>query len=126
MRLIDADAFREQIFSYYACVNEDTSKSNYKGETLMAYEVADMIEDCLENAPTVQPEPGWISVKDRLPEDLTNVLAYGAEHNNNYGAYLKEGKWCYFKCRGKEEEISRDTITHWMPLPSAPKEEACD
>ena len=57
MRLIDADAFREQIFSYYACVNEDTSKSNYKGETLMAYEVADMIKDCLENAPTVDAVP---------------------------------------------------------------------
>lgn len=55
--LIDRDVFRQQIYSYYACVNEDTSKGNYRGETLMAYEVADMIEDCLENAPKVDAVP---------------------------------------------------------------------
>jgi hypothetical protein len=40
------------MLNYYECVNADTSKSNYKGETLMNYEVADMIEDCIDNAPT--------------------------------------------------------------------------
>lgn len=53
MRLIDANALRKQMFSYYGCVNENTSKSTYTGETLMNYEVADLIEDSIENAPTV-------------------------------------------------------------------------
>ena len=52
-RLIDANALRKQMFSYYGCVNENSSKEYYRGETLMNYEVADMIEDCIENAPTV-------------------------------------------------------------------------
>ena len=52
-RLIDANALRKQMFSYYGCVNENTSKSTYTGETLMNYEVADLIEDSIENAPTV-------------------------------------------------------------------------
>ena len=52
-RLIDANALRKRLFSYYSCVNENSSKEYYKGETLMTYEVADMIEDCIDNAPTV-------------------------------------------------------------------------
>jgi hypothetical protein len=55
--LIDRDVFRQQIYSCYDCVNEDTSKENYRGETLMAYEVAGMIEECLENAPKVDAVP---------------------------------------------------------------------
>ena len=56
-RPIDADALKERFFNYYSCVNEFTSKSTYTGETLMDYEVADMIEDCIENAPTVDAVP---------------------------------------------------------------------
>ena len=64
-RLIDADALREAMFSYYQCVNEDSTKQNYRGEKLMDYEVADLIEDCIDNAPTIDPESlrphgGWV------------------------------------------------------------------
>ena len=55
MRLIDADKLRERLFSYYGCVNECTCKSNYNGELLMAYEVADMITDCFDNATAIDP-----------------------------------------------------------------------
>lgn len=64
MRLIDADALHERLFSYYSCVNPDATKGNYKGETLMDYEIVDMIQDCLENAPTVTPES---LVRHRVP-----------------------------------------------------------
>ena len=46
-RLIDANALRVRMFSYYGCVNENSSKEYYRGETLMNYEVADMIEYCI-------------------------------------------------------------------------------
>ena len=52
-RLIDANALLKRMFSYYNCVNEHTSKSTYRGDTLMDYEVADMIEYCIDDAPTV-------------------------------------------------------------------------
>lgn len=52
-RLIDRDELEKLMFSYYACVNRDTNKSNYQGETLMNYEVADLIEDCLDNATVI-------------------------------------------------------------------------
>ena len=56
MRIIDADELRKAMFSYYPCVNEHSGKGNYRGDTLMDYEVADLIEDCIDNAPTIDPE----------------------------------------------------------------------
>ena len=53
VRLIDANALRKRMFSYYSCVNENSRKEYYRGETLMSYEVADLIEDCIDDAPTV-------------------------------------------------------------------------
>ena len=52
-RLIDANALMKRFYNYYDCVNEFTSKNGYRGDTLMDYEVADMIYDCIEDAPTV-------------------------------------------------------------------------
>lgn len=54
---IEREALKKRMFSYYDCVNENTSKSDYRGETLMNYEVADMIEDCIDNAPTADVVP---------------------------------------------------------------------
>ena len=56
MRLGDLDEAKKKLFSYYSFVNENTHKSNYMGETLMSYEVADMIDDCMDNTPTIDPE----------------------------------------------------------------------
>lgn len=58
MRLGDLEAARRLLLNYYPCVNENTHKSNYMGDTLMSYEVADMIEDCIENTPTIDAVPG--------------------------------------------------------------------
>lgn len=57
MRLGDLDAAKSLLLNYYPCVNENTHKSNYMGDTLMSYEVADMIEDCIENTPTIDAVP---------------------------------------------------------------------
>ena len=68
----------------------------------------------------VQPEPGWISVKDRLPEDDATYLVYG---RNGYGIafaiYYGDGEW--LTC----DDLTNITrfVTHWMPLPEPPKEE---
>lgn len=73
VRLIDANAAKKSLLSYYSFVNENTSKSNYTGETLMSYEVADMIEDCMDNAPTIDPET--IPIVRQLREELARVTA---------------------------------------------------
>lgn len=73
MRLGDLDEAKKKLFSYYSFVNENTHKSNYMGETLMSYEVADMIEDCMDNTPTIDPET--LPIVQELKEKLNNAIA---------------------------------------------------
>ena len=58
----------------------------------------------------------WISVKDRLPEDDSDVLAHSrnGEAGRIYPANYAKGVWfdCIFTTP------ATDTTTHWMPLPS--------
>mgnify|MGYP002512966706 CR=1 FL=1 len=81
--------------------------------------VAGVIADNLiANGVTVQE---WISVKDRLPEDDSDVLAYLriGEEGRIYPANYAKGMWfdCIFNTPATE------TTTHWMPLPQPPKGE---
>ena len=90
-RLIDANALRKRMFSYYSCVDENSSKEYYKGETLMSYEVADMIEDCIDNAPTVDAvevvHGRWIAVPS---SDMMTGKAYKCSECNKmrYGSFM--------------------------------------
>lgn len=55
-------------------------------------------------------KPQWISVKDSEPSDETWVLG---TNGRDIECVFKHFTDCY----------SMTTITHWMPLPEAPKEE---
>jgi len=78
----------------------------------------------------------WISVKDRLPEEGYNVLVY-LNDGRNCGhsiAYWMENNWwgamamneqnprirIYYN-DGGESFLESCYVTHWMPLPEAPK-----
>lgn len=71
-RYIDADEVKKRLLSYYDCVNESTTKDNYRGETLMSYEVADMIEDCIENTQTADVQEvrhgRWNTVNSKVTQ----------------------------------------------------------
>lgn len=78
------------------------------------------IQSEIEQLPTVTPESGWISVKDRLPDK-----------NTQYIVSFKTGgvtsAW-YFDYRGGFYVggiFVSENVTHWMPLPEPPKE-GCD
>ena len=89
----------------------------------------------------------WISVKDRLPEDVQDVLVL-VEETEVYGkhaerkhkwynicvGYYDSGAWltscfgCKYISEVNEEmeargDKSRVRVTHWMPLPDPPKED---
>lgn len=51
-RYINAERLKDSMFAYYDCLEESANGRPYKGDTLMDYEVVDMIEDCIDNAPT--------------------------------------------------------------------------
>ena len=72
----------------------------------------------------------WISVKDRLPDIcgfpclLCGENAFGQIRVfAGFTGYMERGK---FKWHSNQKDIDIDvwTITHWMPLPHPPKEEA--
>ena len=44
-----AKRLKEIMFDYYECVSESAKGRPYKGDTLMDYEVVDMIEDSIDN-----------------------------------------------------------------------------
>lgn len=65
----------------------------------------------------------WIPVTERLPEEGKEVLAFGYWHEKFqplmcYLSPHRKGEW-FTTVAGQQVY----TITHWMPLPPAPKEE---
>lgn len=82
--------------------------------------------------PAVDPHKHgrWISVKDRLPEADTPVLVTylgytdGIARTDGIGT-IRWGVWCWYESEDhdNDEEITV-RITHWMPLPEPPEEEA--
>jgi len=65
----------------------------------------------------------WISVKDRLPENISDVLILSKEKELCVGYYRSsDNDWnTYNPCCSFHMELHG--VTHWMPLPAPPKEE---
>lgn len=70
--------------------------------------------DCLvpENAPTLTPPNEWVSVEERLPEHLKDVIAL-------YGNGRIDIDWVDSSGDFKFGSLF-DGVTHWMPLPTPP------
>ena len=118
MRLIDADALIEKM--------KDCGFSTAQELMANAFCFAALKSESL--APTIG---GWISVKDRLPEEGVRVLAVKKlkdgrrdlalatcipeykHHDYVTGEDVVEPYWV---CGGN------NNITHWMPLPEMPEE----
>lgn len=102
-RLIDADALLEQM----------KHRKDYVGRQ------SDPV--CIvEDAPTVG---GWVSVKDRLPEDNTLVLALVQYEVGWYRIFAWRDKKGWASSQEEFSEQDGDFVTHWMPVPDPPEEE---
>ncbi len=76
----------------------------------------------------------WISVDDKLPIDDGDVLVYhwddfhitvGSFEAHNVSFYIESDGSKFYTDDGWDTEISwaqKGRVTHWMPLPSPPKE----
>jgi hypothetical protein len=62
----------------------------------------------------LEQDIGWISVKDRMPEEGVDVLVYLNRKDADVDFVDKSGNFFYYD-EGK--------VTHWRPLPEPPESE---
>ena len=108
MRLIDADVLERN---------------------LMMMPDEELCEDCcynvikvLNKVPTIG---GWISVKDRMPEDSRYVLVCNDDGKYMIAFYSKESIDWYYKYTNYDFDLwdvhEQGPVCYWMPLPTAPE-----
>ena len=68
-------------------------------------------------APAVNPEPRWIPVTERLPEEMTPVLTWSCPGN-----FMQTARWDGSEWKNTWNLALLRYVTHWMPLPERPKE----
>ena len=93
-------------------------------------------DDLIANGVTVQK---WISVEDRLPDKTMKCLVYQTGYGalggfvaiatytpcyNGMEGDPMNGRRVWYKYCGEWGEYEALNVTHWMPLPEEPKEEA--
>ena len=119
-RPIDADSLLDKVLRHYT---EQEKKGNL---SFVACEIKQFFADMVNEAPTIEP-PRWIHVSEQLPEPDVYVLviAYGKPAKNvtlrgavELAEYDPEG-WILEMW----PEWTDANVTHWTPLPEAPKED---
>lgn len=105
MRLINYDAVMAALEEEYQM--QDHEKTAHEMLNVVKY------------FPTISPEPHWIPVTERLPEDKQAVLVWCPQYKNIYCAYLEKEQWWIF---GAFVQIVPNEVVAWMPLPSVYKE----
>ena len=111
---------------------DKTAKAQQRCVTLMLAQAADAIEElsrkyieeriaAVELTGELASKPCWISVEEGLPEEDGMYLVHGAwsasgrKVTDTCEFYVHDG---YFRAAWNFD------VTHWMPLPQGPKEEA--
>jgi hypothetical protein len=90
--------------------NDDNDNADYLNDLLIAL---------LTAIDALKQDNGWISVKDRMPEEGVDVLVYGYIYLNRKGADVdfverESGNFFYY---------DEGEVTHWRPLPEPPESE---
>lgn len=109
MRLIDADAL-------YRIVK---TECNPYGKPTIKWDDGMKVMEWIDSAPTVG---GWVSVKDRLPENETEVIIIVQHRIGWYRAFAWHDAYGWHSIADEFCDGDSDLVTHWMPLPKPPKE----
>lgn len=139
------NALNSDALAYIQQLEHERDAAVAETESLNA-EIDAINEDYLSGIHTVREDaqPKWISVEERLPDDLEEVLILVKE-TEFYGQYKELSKsyfcqyigcvddgewftvWChghrYIKDTAKEPYADKLEVTHWMPLPEPPQED---
>lgn len=90
-------------------------------QLLLEYEKeVDFIESFIQSQPISKEFDAWISVEDKLPEDVIFNCLVCLDNNAIFEAiYSSVTKRFWSITHG--EFINDNPVTHWMPLPNPPK-----
>lgn len=99
------------------CLYIHLSGSGTCCDDYLKQKAADMLEKLAADA----QKPEWISVKDKLPGDISRCLVCRYDYITNISfidiLWYEAGTW------GNRLFAGDFAVTHWMPLPEPPKEE---
>ena len=101
MRLIDADALKEELA--------------YKSQAT-EFDIDSVILGVIDEQPTASP---WHRVEKRLPDDSRDVIIFTASGIMGVGSFIRPNWYQWYSGSGLPVDV-----THWMPLPEQPKEDA--
>ncbi|MFX13753.1 DUF551 domain-containing protein [Salmonella enterica] len=101
-----------------AMLNGDIFRENSISSTNNFREIA----ETSTNSPVI-PD-GWISCSERMPEDEQEVIVHN-KLGYRYVSYFDEHSGLFFDMRGGNQMncIEHILVTHWRPMPAAPKPE---
>lgn len=74
----------------------------------------------IQHAPTLTPQSEWISVEDRLPPNMDDVLVVVRDNGECWtatGYYSSMSKVWYAVLNGQDTQMD---VLWWMPLPESP------
>ena len=120
VRLIDANALKESLKKY------KVKGYNHKYVQGMQDAIDGYFPRIIDDAPTIEAEPdnGWISVKDRLPDDKERYLICTEDGRIDIAYYQPIGdKFSDYEPFWQGSCRLTTSVTHWQPLPELPKGE---
>lgn len=101
--------------AYMDGVDDGCSSCPYNGRC------SELVKDTMDTLRDLEQRvPRWISVEERLPDEVKYVLVAAPYEDNvlQQVAFLFKGGWYVYGAG----EIA-PTVTHWMPLPEPPDNE---
>ena len=123
MRLIDADALINDILTDYGCDPKYIADETIDG--LKPY-TDQLILERIGLQPTVPSSP-WHRVEEELPEsgEFGKIVLACDDVGTVNAAYLSsDGEWYAADNAVWDAWAWMPNVTHWMPLPEPPKEDA--
>ena len=76
------------------------------------------VRDRINALPTI-PAPRWHRVEERLPDDSRDVIIFTVSKIIGLGSLIGPNWYQWYSGGGLPVDV-----THWMPLPEPPKEDA--
>ena len=85
-----------------------------------AAQIIDMLVEELERKPTLTPLNEWVSVEERLPPNMDDVLVVVRDNGECWtatGYYSSMSKVWYAVLNGQDTQMD---VLWWMPFPASP------